>query len=53
MEVASIDDLARLAERQNAMILHLAGKPEPTYFVQIEGMTYRYVTGKDPAIKTG
>lgn len=47
IEVASIDDLAMLAERQNAMILHLTGEHAHYYIVQINGTTYRFVTGKD------
>jgi signal peptidase I len=43
IEVTSIDDLAKLAERQNAMILHTTRDSVHTYYVQSEGTTYRYV----------
>jgi signal peptidase I len=47
IDVTSIDDLARLAERQNAMIMHLAHEDVHYYLVQVEGKTYRYMTGQD------
>lgn len=46
IDVASIDDLAKLAERQNSMILHLARESMHTYVVQTDSSAYRYVTGK-------
>ncbi len=46
INVATINDLARLAERQNVTIMHLSDDHAHYYFVQIEGMTYRLVTGK-------
>jgi signal peptidase I len=47
IDVAKIDDLAMLAERHNAMIMHLVDDHAHFYLVQIEGTTYRYVTGKN------
>ncbi len=48
IDVAKIDDLVRLAERQGAMILHMTQNFLHTYLVQNNGATYRYVisTGK-------
>ena len=43
VDVASIDDLGRLAERFNAMILHAEFQRSHTYYVQDEGTTYRFV----------
>ena len=43
IEVTSIQDLAKLAERQNAMILHMSRDFLHYYFVQTDGATYRYV----------
>lgn len=43
VDVNTIDDLARLAERQNTMILHMTNY----YLVQAQGITYRYVSGKE------
>jgi len=43
IDVAGIDDLAKIAERQNAMILHLERDLIHFYFVQSNGATYRYV----------
>ena len=48
IDVATIDDLAKLAERQNVMIMHLAGETEHTYCVQTDGTTYRYVVNNQP-----
>lgn len=44
IDVTSIDDLARLAERQNAMILHTTHNFLQYYFIQSEDTTYRYVS---------
>jgi signal peptidase I len=44
IEVTSIDDLAKLAERQGAMILHMTRDFLHYYFVQTNGVTYRYVS---------
>lgn len=48
IDVTSIDDLAKLAERQNTMILHMTLNFLHYYLVQSNGATYRYVisTGK-------
>lgn len=46
IDVTTIDDLAKLAERQNAMILHITRDSVHYYLVQHEGTTYRYVIGK-------
>jgi hypothetical protein len=43
IDVASIDDLAKLAEHQNAMILHMTRDYLQFYLVQSEGATYRFV----------
>jgi hypothetical protein len=44
IEVKSIDALAKLAERFNAMMLHLEDESGPTYYVQGAGTTYRFQT---------
>jgi hypothetical protein len=53
IDVANIDDLAKIAERQNAMILHMARDFMHFYYVQNSGTTYRYVAseGKNGSIK--
>ena len=43
VEVSSIEDLAKLAERFNAMILHAEFSQSHAYYVQAEGTTYRFV----------
>ena len=43
IDVTSIDDLAKLAERQNTMILHMTLNFLHYYLVQSNGATYRYV----------
>ncbi len=45
--VNSIDDLAKLAERYNAMILHETRNEEHIYYVHADGTTYRFSTGKN------
>ncbi len=47
-DVNSIDDLAKLAERYNVMILHDTRDHTHSYFVQVDGITYRYIL-EDPA----
>jgi len=49
VEVASIDELAKIAERFNSIILHEANQVPSTYYVNSEGKTYRYKVqaGKD------
>lgn len=46
IEVAALDDLAKLAERQSIMILHLAHDRADYYIVQLESAIYRYVARK-------
>ena len=43
VDVSSIDDLGKLAERFNAMILHAEFSKSHAYYVQDEGTTYRFV----------
>jgi signal peptidase I len=52
IEVTSMDDLAKLAERQNAMILHMTRDFLHYYFVQTNGATYRYVSSDGHARET-
>ena len=47
IEVTSIDDLAKLAERQNAMILHTTHATLGYYFVQSDNVTYRYTNQEE------
>ncbi len=42
VEVSSFDDLARLAESKNMLILHHQAKTIHTYWLQIEDVVYRY-----------
>ncbi len=42
IDVASMDDLARLAERSNAVILHEASGSQHIYSVEGQQLTYRY-----------
>jgi hypothetical protein len=53
IDVASIDDLARLAERQNMMIMHMRLNFLHYYMIQINGTTYRHLvsTGKKGSIE--
>ncbi|MBK9928015.1 MAG: signal peptidase I [Anaerolineales bacterium] len=46
IDVSSIDDLGKLAERFNAMILHTEFSESHAYYVQDEGTTYRFVMGR-------
>jgi signal peptidase I len=46
VNVNSMDDLAKLAERYNAMILHETRTNEHVYFVRADGTTYRFSLGK-------
>jgi signal peptidase I len=50
IEVTTIEDMARLAERQSAMLMHLVRDGVHYYFVQTEGTTYRYVAGMDQPV---
>ncbi|HRQ23205.1 MAG TPA: hypothetical protein PLF42_07230, partial [Anaerolineales bacterium] len=43
VDVASMDDLGRLAERHGTMILHMTRNFLQYYFVQSGSITYRYV----------
>ena len=43
VDVASIEDLAKLAEKFNAMILHAENSSSHAYYVRGEGITYRFV----------
>lgn len=43
IDVTTIDDLAKMAERQNTMILHMTRDFLQYYLVQSEGVSYRYV----------
>jgi hypothetical protein len=43
IDVTSIDDLAKLAERYNVMILHDMDGDMHAYYVQGDGITYRYM----------
>jgi signal peptidase I len=43
VNVMSIDELAKLAERHNTVILHMAFNFLHSYVVQCSGVTYRYV----------
>jgi hypothetical protein len=52
IDVQSMDALAKLAERFNAMILHEAGTGPPTYYVQVGGTTYRFMIGADKTAAT-
>jgi signal peptidase I len=54
IDVATMDDLARLAERQGTMILHMTRNFLHYYFVQSNGTTYRYVisAGRKGAVET-
>jgi signal peptidase I len=45
VEVATIDDLARLAERTGRMILHATEQGVSRYLVQDDGVTYGYQAG--------
>ncbi|MCQ3936492.1 MAG: signal peptidase I [Chloroflexi bacterium] len=55
VDVASLDDLARLAERHGTMILHMQRNFLHFYFVQSHGTTYRYVVsaGKKGTVEAG
>ena len=48
VEVASLDDLARLAERHGAAILYQPRQPLHYYFVAAPGITYRYAVSEGP-----
>ncbi len=49
IDVSSIEDLGKLAERHNTMILHERQEnASHIYYVQAEISTYRYILDKDP-----
>ena len=52
VDVSSIDDLGKLAERFNAMILHAESNFAHVYYVQGEGTTYRFVMSSQKAEST-
>ena len=52
IDVASLEDLAKLAEHQNSMILHVARANVHTYFVQSDGSSYRFIEKVEP-LNTG
>jgi signal peptidase I len=47
VNVNSLDDLAKLAERYNAVIMHESREEEHAYFVTTNGTTYRFSSGKN------
>ena len=47
VDVTRMDDLAKLAERQNSMIMHLTHEDVHYYLIQVDGKTYRYAYGQD------
>ena len=49
VDVASMDDLAKLAERQSTMIMHMDVNYLHYYTVQSSGVTYRYVISSRPS----
>ncbi|NTU74759.1 MAG: EAL domain-containing protein, partial [Anaerolineaceae bacterium] len=52
VEVVSVDDLAKLAERNNAMILHEIQGYVHTYLVEGDQITYRYTLNEGPEGQT-
>lgn len=52
VDVSSMDDLGKLAERFHAMILHAEFDQSHTYYMQGEGTTYRFVIGSSKAEST-
>jgi len=50
VDVSSIEDLGKLAERFNAVIFHVESENSHVYYVQGEGTTYRFVINSE---KTG
>lgn len=53
VDVNSLDDLAKIAERFNAMILHETRKDEHVYFVRADGATYRFSSRGNPNDSAG
>ncbi len=50
IDVSSIEDLAKLAERHNTMILHETLMNGHMYYVQAEISTYRFALSTDPRL---
>jgi signal peptidase I len=50
IEVNSIDDLAKLAEKHNAMILHRARADVDQYLVHQDGFAYVYSQARNPSV---
>ncbi len=50
IDVSSIEDLAKLAERHNTMILHEMQTNAHIYYVQAEISTYRFTLNMDPSL---
>jgi negative regulator of genetic competence, sporulation and motility len=49
IEVATIEDLVKLAERENVMIMHVRVERQDSvfyYLVRVNDTVYRYVSGK-------
>jgi hypothetical protein len=53
IDVTTIDELAKLAERHNTIILHMALNFVHYYMVQCNGLTYRYVFSAGRKAVTG
>ncbi|HET7143872.1 MAG TPA: hypothetical protein VFI68_07645, partial [Anaerolineales bacterium] len=53
VDVNSLGDLAKIAERFNAMILHETREDEHIYFVRADGATYRFSTGRNSGGSAG
>jgi signal peptidase I len=49
VNVTSIDELAKLAERHNTVIMHMTFNFLHSYIVQCNGITYRYVSQSNKA----
>jgi N-acetyl-anhydromuramyl-L-alanine amidase AmpD len=47
IDVATMDELAKLAERHNSMILHEVRGLSHHYFVQSDGNTYRFISEEE------
>jgi signal peptidase I len=52
IDVTSMDDLARLAERHGTMILHMTRDLADHYLIQNNGTTYRYILGAEKNDRT-
>lgn len=47
IDLNTLDDLARLADRKNLMILHKSKNPLHYYYLQGDGITYRFILNKE------